>query len=286
MKYSKHEIINLKSNNAYNEKWVQNIIADDPSILGLGDLELKDSERTQLTGGRLDLLLRDPETYRRYEVEIQLGKVDESHIIRTIEYWDYERRKFPQYDHCAVIIAENITSRFLNVISLFNGNIPIIAIQMKAVKIGDKMSLIFTKVLDELVYGIEEDDIQEIVDRNYWNKKADTKYLELMDNILQEISSKYPGFVANYNKHYIGLSIEGISKNFIYFKPKKSSLLLVAKHEADDELSKLLDESNLDVLPLNPRFREYKIRLKEQDYGINRDAIFFLIDKAYESYMY
>ncbi len=33
------------------------------------------------------------------------------------------------YDHTAVIVAEDITSRFLNVISLFNGTIPIIAIQ-------------------------------------------------------------------------------------------------------------------------------------------------------------
>jgi hypothetical protein len=63
--------------------------------------------------GRLDLLLQDVDTNRRYEVEIQLGKTDESHIIRTIEYWDIERKRYPQYDHCAVIIAEDITSRFL-----------------------------------------------------------------------------------------------------------------------------------------------------------------------------
>ena len=30
------------------------------------------------------------------------------------EYWDIERRRYPQYDHCAVLIAEDITSRFLN----------------------------------------------------------------------------------------------------------------------------------------------------------------------------
>ena len=48
----------------------------------------------------------------------------ESHIIRTIEYWDIERKRYPQYEHCAVLVAEDITSRFLNVISLFNGTIP------------------------------------------------------------------------------------------------------------------------------------------------------------------
>jgi len=56
-------------------------------------------------------------------VEVQLGSTDESHIIRVIEYWDVERKRYPQYDHCAVLIAEEITARFLNVIGLFNGTI-------------------------------------------------------------------------------------------------------------------------------------------------------------------
>ncbi len=135
--YFKPEIISLKSHPELNEKWVQQKITENPEMLGLGDLIVKDSERIQSTGGRLDLLLADVATNRRYEVELQLGKTDESHIIRTIEYWDWERKRFPQYEHCAVIIAEDITTRFLNVISLFNGNIPLIAIQMKAIKVGN-----------------------------------------------------------------------------------------------------------------------------------------------------
>ena len=83
----------------------------------------------QPRAGRLDLLLQDPDTQRRYEVEVQLGSTDESHIIRTIEYWDIEKKRYPQYDHCAVLVAEDITSRFLNVVSLFNGTMPLIAIE-------------------------------------------------------------------------------------------------------------------------------------------------------------
>ena len=86
--------------------------------MGLGDLEVRSNERRQPSGGRLDLLLQDVDTSARYEVEIQLGSLDESHIIRTIEYWDIERRRYPQYEHIAVIVAEDVTSRFLNVISL------------------------------------------------------------------------------------------------------------------------------------------------------------------------
>ena len=122
--YVKPERFWLRNHPELTEKWVQGLIAADPSIVGLGDLILRDQERIQPRAGRLDLLLQDMDTKRRYEVELQLGATDETHIIRTIEYWDIERRRYPQYDHCAVLIAEDITSRFLNVISLFNPHYP------------------------------------------------------------------------------------------------------------------------------------------------------------------
>ena len=148
MKYEKLTKLSIRSHPELNERWVQERIAEDPSILGLGDLILKDKERMQAGAGRLDLLLQDADSSRRYEVEVQLGKTDESHIIRTIEYWDIERKRYPQYEHTAVIIAEEITSRFLNVIGLFNGTIPLIAIQMNALQLGDTVTLSFTTVLD------------------------------------------------------------------------------------------------------------------------------------------
>lgn len=88
MKLVRPEKLNLLTHKELNETWVQQVIAEDPTILGLGDLILKDKERIHPKAGRLDLLLQDAESKRRYEVEVQLGKVDESHIIRTIEYWD------------------------------------------------------------------------------------------------------------------------------------------------------------------------------------------------------
>src|SRR5690554_1749292 len=87
-KLIKPERISIAKLDGINEKSIQEIIADDPSIIGLGDLVLKDKERIQPRAGRLDLLMQDPDSNRRYEIEIQLGKTDESHIIRTIEYWD------------------------------------------------------------------------------------------------------------------------------------------------------------------------------------------------------
>src|SRR5688572_4303639 len=158
MTYVKFERVILKNHPQFTERWVQDRIAEDPALLGLGDIVLKDKERIQPRAGRLDLLLQGLDTNRRYEVEIQLGPTDESHIIRTIEYWDIERKRYPQYEHSAVIVAEDITARFLNVISLFNGQIPLMALQMSAFSTGDSTGLVFTKVLDQLNLGLVDDD--------------------------------------------------------------------------------------------------------------------------------
>jgi HEAT repeat protein len=74
----------LKTHPEFNEKWVQEKIAADLSILGIGELILKDKERNQPGVRRLDLLFQDPDSNLRYEVEVQLGKTDECHIFRTI----------------------------------------------------------------------------------------------------------------------------------------------------------------------------------------------------------
>jgi hypothetical protein len=68
----------------FDEFWLQDQIAENPACLQLGELELVSRERRQLGGGRLDILLTDPEDESMYEVEVMLGETDESHIVRTI----------------------------------------------------------------------------------------------------------------------------------------------------------------------------------------------------------
>ena len=62
-------------------------------------------------------------------------------------------------------------------IQLFNGAIPLIALKMTAYKVGDQFALTFVKVLDELTYGLVEEDepISEPTDRAFWETKRGTK---------------------------------------------------------------------------------------------------------------
>lgn len=284
LSYFKPERISLKSHPDLNELWVQNLIAEDPSILGLGELILRDRERIQAGSGRLDLLLQDPESASRYEVEIQLGKTDETHIIRTIEYWDLERKRFPQYEHTAVIVAEEITGRFFNVISLFNGAIPMVAIQMQALKHENKVMLVFTKVLD-LRTGVlsEEDEATEVTDRAYWEKRGTKATVEMADTIIGDLVHKLnPSLMPKYNKFYIGLHENGQPNNFVSFKPKKSSLTVEFRLDQSDEIQKLLDDAGVDQLTFDSRWNRYRIRLTKDDYKKYKDLLGDLFQRAYE----
>jgi len=275
--------VELKGHKQINEKWIQEQIALDPTILGLGDLVLKDKERIQPTSGRLDLLCQDSESSRRYEIELQLGKTDESHIIRTIEYWDTERKRYPNYDHCAVIIAEDITSRFLNVIQLFNGNIPIIALQMTAYEIGDKVALAFTKVVDELKLGLEEEDeSMEVTDKNYWEQKGTKETVKMADDILEIIKEIDCGFELKYNKYYIGLFKNGIANNFIVLRAKKNNIRLEIKLDQSEDIKKLLETNEYDVMDYDSRNARYRIRLVKEEIKQKHDSLKELLELSYK----
>ncbi len=267
LNYEKLTHLSLKAHSSLDEKWVQDRIAEDPTILGLGDVILKDRERNQPRAGRLDLLLQEAEGNRRYEVEIQLGKTDESHIIRTIEYWDIERKRYPQYDHTAVIVAEEITSRFLNVIALFNGTIPLIAIQMRAVQLGNSVSLVFTTVLDQVQLGLvdEDEEVHEATDRAYWEARGSKATVAMADELLDVLKQLDPTLELKFNKFYIGLARQGQADNFVIFRPQKSSIRVEPRLKKRDEIEQKIEAAGLDVLDYDNRWSRYRIRLGKGD---------------------
>ena len=281
------ETITLKGHAKYNELWVQSVIADNPSIVGLGELELRDRERTQPRAGRLDLLFRDLNSKRRYEVELQLGPVDESHIIRTIEYWDIERRRYPQYEHVAVLMAEDVTSRFLNVISLLNGTIPLILIQMQALAVGDdKVTIVFTKVLDEFSRGLvdEDEEMATETDRDYWEHKATKGTVALADDVLKAVSELEEDLASirlKYTKYYIGLEKDGAPCNFVLFRPTKTRLNLELRLAKTDDIDAEIERAGLDSLDYDDKSGRYRVRLTKQDVKSRIDILADMSKRAY-----
>ncbi len=284
MKYERLTKLSIRGHPELSERWVQERIAEDPSILGLGDVILKDKERIQSGAGRLDLLLQEADSTQRYEVEVQLGKTDESHIIRTIEYWDIERKRYPQYDHTAVVVAEEITSRFLNVISLFNGTIPLMAIQMSAVQLGDTVSLVFTTVLDQVRLGLvdEDEETHETTDRTYWENRGSKATVAMSDELLEVLKTLNPRLELKYNKFYIGLAKDGQPDNFVVFRPQKNAIRVEPRLQKTAEVESAVEMAGLDMLDYDNKWRRYRIRLQKGDVQKHAAVLRQLLEAAYK----
>jgi len=284
--YTPLKTISLKQHSSYNEAWLQQVIADDPSVLKLGSLIVKDRERTHRGGGRLDMLLQDEDGTGRYEVELQLGATDESHIIRTIEYWDRERKMYPTYEHTAVLVAEDITSRFLNVIGLFNGHIPLMALQLTAVETAGGVGLIFTRVLDTVPLGLVDEDepVSEITNRAYWEQTRSTPAMvSIADKVFGMCRSLAPNLVQTFKKNYIGFALDNNAFNFAVCKPRPQSMTLEIKLPQSPETDAQLSATDLDVLTYNRHFGMYRISLADSDLEKHRVLLTALLKQAFET---
>jgi hypothetical protein len=240
----------------FDEYWLQEQISANPNCLGLGELEVITRERLQSSGGRLDLLLKDPEDDTMFEVEIMLGETDESHIIRTIEYWDNEKRKWPQRQHFAVLVAETITSRFFNVIQLFSHAIPIIAIQANLIVIEEQKFLHFTKILD--TYEEPEDSVSltnEIHDEEFWKTKSPWT-IDTSKCLLEIVSDAFVNCSLNYVKNYIAISVNG--NNFVWLHKRSANKSLLSFWVNDnliEQAENLLDEKAISHVKKNQTIR-------------------------------
>jgi hypothetical protein len=257
------------------ECWLQHQIWTNPSCLGLGELEQVGKEKKQSSGGRLDILLGSPEDDSRYAVEVMLGETDETHIIRTIEYWLRERRRHPTKQHYAVIVAEKINKRFFEVIYLLSETTPIIAIQANLRKIGGVVGLSFDTILD-----IYEDPADESLNGgdsspaetlNNWQKKAawTVSHADLLKTTLSNVMGE---IAVNYVQSYISLSLQGKIFMRLHKRAGSSSLLgFRAQSGRTDELAALLDDNQIPYTRKGPR--SFKLTINNQFLSQNQNAL-------------
>jgi hypothetical protein len=260
------------------EKWLQDRITDDPTLLGLGELEIAGREHRQPVGGRIDFLMLDAEAETYYEVEVMLGALDESHIIRSIEYWDVERQRRPQFEHRAVIVAEQITSRFFNILRLLNRAVPMIAVQLSAFRIDDAIVLHAVTVLDVVEEIAEVDPYGEQADRAYWEKKSDPASLGVMDKIVSSLRTDGVEPRLNYNRQS-SIALARTGYYFCWFGPRKQAghchiEFRVASGTRESVLSSL-QAGGIDASPLRTDNISFSITTKglEEHSAIIRDVL-------------
>lgn len=284
-KFQPLQCINLKENKEISEKNIREFLYANPEFLGEAidarNLRPLQQERNQPSGGILDLLFED-EDNNRYEVELQLGSTDPSHIIRSIEYWDIERKRYPKKDHICILIAENITGRFFNVISCFSRSIPMIALQLITLPLPEnKIGLSVVPILDLRETDMGEELNAEKTNRSWWEEKRSNKnMMKLLDDMYAEMGDLCKGFSLNYNKAFIGLmSKNDIAKNFITFVPQKGCVLLQIYCDKNQEIAEKLSN----YIDVTRKDRFYKLPFSDiKSFKDHKEDILKLVESAKE----
>lgn len=263
------------------EYWLQNEIYNNPSCLGLGDLVARVKEKRQSSGGRLDILLENPEDDAMYEVEVMLGKTDESHIIRTIEYWDNEKRLRPQRKHYAVLVAETVNKRFFNVVHLLSYSIPIIAIQVSLLQYKEEYSLFFTTILNTYEEVEDKNDQGRVETKDFWIK--DAKWVVESAEYLNDVYKNHSfdtklGFTAS----YISVSFFNTNRIWFYKRRKgKSWIDINVKGNFQDAVCEKFDEKNITAI----RKEEFLcLNIDKNFLENNNEVLLFIAEKIKEQW--
>ena len=180
-----------------------------------------------------------------YEVEVMLGSTDPSHIIRAIEYWDLIKRKWPQRQHFAVLIAERITKRFFNVIQILSGSVPLIAIQANVIKYPNGHSLHFTKILD--VYEEVDDEVSQdgdSFDETYWRRKSE-ETLQVAQRLLEVTNPIYENARLNYCKYSINIVCGGYNQLLVRMRSGGNVLIEFRYGAKREEIAQLLEGGSI-----------------------------------------
>ena len=192
------------------ERRLHEYIAKNPTAIGISDVICRASELTQQGAGRLDLLLESTakrSSRERYVVEIQRDESDETHTVRMLEYLCRERKRVPDYNYSAVLVAENIVQgRFFNVLSMLGEHIPIIAINVLAAKLPDgKFGFAFSHALDINVVPTETEDSdtpQKDVSEDTWREEYGDNTVDLANKIRERLGDNIGKY---FTKSYAGI---------------------------------------------------------------------------------
>jgi hypothetical protein len=135
---------------------------------------------------------------------------------------------------------------------------------MTALKFGDQITLVFTKVVDAVSLGLDDEgeEVQAATDRNFWETERGTKEtVALADEMLDLIKTFAPQMELKYNKFYIGLAKDGQSNNFASLSPKQSSFHTNIYVSSSPEIDQQLEEAGIDVMDYDKRGGAYRLRL-------------------------
>lgn len=128
----------------------------------------------------------------------------------------------------------------------------------------------------------EDEEVQEATDRPWWEKRGSKATLEMTDALFAMVKTLDDELELRYNKFYVGLHKRGKPNNFAIFRPKKDYLRIEVRLERSDEIEAKLEESGLDLMDYDSRWRRYRIRLAKTDVKKHEQFLQDLLKLAYD----
>jgi hypothetical protein len=287
--FKRAEVLDLKKDSRFSEEWLEQLICNDPGILGLGKGKAKVLSRQKMQkDGRIDLVLESEDKSSRFVVELMLGPLDGSHITRTIDYWLNEKNVTPKDVECkAVLIGERIAdSRFYEAVKFLASKIPeLIVKEVAALQLGNAMTLHFTPMfrsneLEEQRANVEQPPLPD--PPAYWRARSKVT-LEAAEAVIKMLREFDDSIKPNFNRHSIGLLVGNKPVlGLVSFRPIRDKARLSMRVEDALLCRKRLAKAGLQVLRPDSDDNKVRLAVTKEDVSRNERLLRQLCKDGYE----
>lgn len=248
--FVKSQPLSLAGHADYDEAWLERLIKSDTAILGLGSIQVISSQ-IQQSKGRLDLLLRDETNEVIYVVELMLGPLDESHIVRTVEYWlrERDRKSHEDYELVAVLAAEKVLeSRFVDVVRFLSRQMPLLLMEVSALQVESHLTLKFIKVFDGRRLEGEAISPAPEASRESWIDSASPETVSLAEKLVDMLKGIDPSISLTFKQDFLGLRLGNRANNFMTFQPRRRFLRVWARTVNAVAFARSLKDAGIELL--------------------------------------
>jgi len=233
----------------YNERKLQTFIYKHPTCLAIPDIKAIDKERIQTPECRIDLLMESMVTKHRYIVEVQLGKLDDDHVLRLQHYYANEKAHYPTYSYTAVLVVEEIKPAMKKKLAAISTFFPLLVIKLEAPSTSNTQD---TPLFTHVSLAFEEKErkhetfFYESELETSWKKKLTAEQLQALELLLEWVNEMSPSaYRFSYQREYIGLEHKGCTTASVIFKPKSKGIKLRFPHIDMEDMKPLLKKREI-----------------------------------------
>jgi hypothetical protein len=108
------------------EAWLQGWLKEQPSRMGLGELEVTDGAADDED----DRSFVATDDQRCLSVDVRLGEMDASHGFQLLDNWARNRVRHPDKTHVAVLVTERTGERYRATLQTLSEHLPLVVVEL------------------------------------------------------------------------------------------------------------------------------------------------------------